>query len=167
MRSQSTDGPRKLPRLEPQDVLTSTFPHLKRSAAVKHWRTHLHRRQSPRAKKTFRPTATAAALTTRRARCRKILRQGRFKTPYKICLFSRRAAARGGSRAAMYGPLPRRPRSLVCSRARSPPPKKLTPLPGTQKSVRDRETRTSAHNLRKVNLIQSEAAAKSTTKFIV
>ena len=29
MRSQSADGPRKLPRLEPHDVLRETFPHLK------------------------------------------------------------------------------------------------------------------------------------------
>ena len=65
MRSQSADGPRKLPRLEPHDVLRETFPHLKRSAAVEALANSPP--SSPVTtgeKKIFRPTATAAAALT-------------------------------------------------------------------------------------------------------
>ena len=61
MRSQSADGPRKLPRLEPQDVLTSTFPHLKRSAAVEALANSPPSSPVTKGeKKTFSPTATSS-----------------------------------------------------------------------------------------------------------
>ena len=144
MRSQSADGPRKLPRLEPADVLTATFPHLKRSAAVEALANSPPSSPVTKGeKKVFRPTATAAAALTNETGTDtvKFFAKAGSKHPTKfVCLVGedglRREAAQ---RAAMYEAIAAKAAESRLFKGEKPlPPKKLTPLPVTQKEVRDR-----------------------------
>ena len=168
MRSASAGSQRQLPRLvvanPAHGVLTAAFPHLKRTSAVEALETTPPASPTVKAEKAFRPTATAAAALTNATGTDavKFFAASGARHPTKfVCLVAEDGLRREATdRAASFEAIAQKARESRRFKGEAHAiPKKLSPLPS--RPVRDRVVQDfQPYNLRKVNLIQSQAAAR-------